>query len=238
MKTKLLIVLILPLLGLSSCIKETIQLNNVSRDVDVERSFAMPLLKASLTFGDFSDQEYDGLEFIGSDTIKLYFIEDISYQDTIDFNGLPFEFNNLTIEYANLYHKSRNMLPLGLRLNLFLFNDTLNQNVDTISFNDQAGGDFLVAPQINSNGLVIEDQVETLSGSLSFDQTTINNLFKRTNRIIIDGVVPETDTLVKVLDYYSIDLDLGISAKIRFTANLDSLTNLFNPFLDTTNYAL
>ncbi|MBN1951236.1 MAG: hypothetical protein JW801_08525 [Bacteroidales bacterium] len=236
MKTKILLILMLPVLALFSCIKETIQLNDVSREIEAERSFAMPLLKTALTFGDFSDQEYDGLEIINTDTVKLYFIEDIGYEDTVDFAGIPFDFKDIIIEYAYLHHSSYNMLPVGLRLSLIMYNDSLGENIDTVAFGD-ATGEFLRPAPNDDNGLAIESQVETIEGSLSFDQGTIDNLFGNTTHLIISGEVPQTDTLIKILDYYTISLNLGISAKIRFTANLDSIADFFNSN-DTSNYAL
>lgn len=226
MKTKILILLILPVLGLTSCIEDRVQLDQVSKEVEVERSIAIPLLKASLTTGDFTGIDYDGLEIISGDTVKLYLLNDTQYGDTLDFGGLPFEFDNLYIDYVRLHHTSRNMLPLGLRLDLYLFNDSIQENIDTISFSDVPGGEFLTVPDVDANGLVIESNVLTEEGALDFDQETMDKLFKNTTHIILNGEVPQTGSIVKILDHYTIDINLGISAKMGFTADLSVLDSL------------
>jgi hypothetical protein len=95
--------------------------------------------------------------------------------------------------------------------------------LDTISFTDDPDGEFIQAPNLSENGLTIEEDVESVSGMVDLDRDALDNLFNAASHIIISAEVPQTDSVVKILDHYSLQLDLGISAHGRYVTDLDSL---------------
>jgi hypothetical protein len=227
MKAKNLIIIGIILPGLISCIEDTVQLDELSTQIEIERSIAIPILKTSLSLEQVGADGYDSFDFLDTgDTIYYYNIEEVSLHDTSEFRGIENNSIELEFDYVNIYHSIINMLPVNLKFNLFLYNEELGTNVDTISFSQPGKEYFIVAPTAyEPNGLIIEDQLEVQTGKVSLDADLMDKLLNNTTHIVIDARIAEHDTLVKILGHYGIDLQLGLEAKGRFIAELDSLLN-------------
>ncbi len=95
------------LIGMAACIEDTIQINDISKDIAVERQQSLPLIKASLTFDDIAGS-YDSLMVMSGDTIYLYLNEDLSFEDTMKMTevGENIEFDFLNIHYEVIPNRS------------------------------------------------------------------------------------------------------------------------------------
>ena len=139
--------------ALISCLKEEIDLDDLSTEVAYERSIAMPLLYGSLGIEDFTDRGYDSLLITDGDTIKLYLIIDLGFSDTLELGDLGQDWE---FEYFNLHHGFTNYLPIGLKLQFYLYDSALTQNLDTI-FLAPPDSTFIKPAPVDGNGLVMED---------------------------------------------------------------------------------
>lgn len=223
MKTSNLLLAMLLVFGLFGCIEDTVQLENLSGDVEVERQIAIPLLQASLVFENLAGDSFDDFELLSNgDTVKLYLVDDISYEDTVEFGELGV---NMDFEYIRIHHSVTNMFPVGLDLRLYLHNTEEGENVDTIWFSGTPGELFLNPAPVDADDLVIEENIETTYGTIELDAETLGNLFNDASHIVIFAEVPQSSEMVKILDRYTLDLDLGLSAKGRYVTSIDSIVN-------------
>jgi len=223
MKAKNLFIAFFILFGLHSCIEDTVQLDELSRDVEMERSISIPLIKTSVSYEDIGGGGWEYTDLLPTgDTIFFYLVEDVSYQDTMDFGGFDID---LDFDYIRIHHKITNKLPLNLFFNLYLYDEEAEQTIDTISFIEPGEDYFIFAPtEFLANGLIDEDQLETREGTVELNAGLLDNLFNNTSHIVINAEVAEQDTIVKILGHYGIDMELGFSARGRIITNLDSLT--------------
>ena len=222
MKAKNLFIVMIILFGLHSCIEDTVQLDELSKEVEMERSISIPLIKTSVSYEDIGGGGWEYTDLLPTgDTIYFYLVEDVSFQDTMEFGGIDFD---LDFDFIRIHHTITNMLPLNLFFNLYLYSEEIGQTIDTVSFIEPGEEYFIIAPTVFlDNGLIDEDQLETREGTIELDAELLDNLFNNTSHIILDAEVAEHDTLVKILGHYGIDMELGISARGRLIADLDSL---------------
>jgi len=220
MKLKNLFLLIPILIGPLACIEETVQLENISKDIEIERQIALPLVKGDLVIGDLVEGEADSSIFTNGDTIYFYTVDDISLQDTVEFGGIGI---NMDFDFLNIYHTITNMIPIDLDLNLYLYDQLIGSNIDTIFFNTIPGEYLINAPPVDNDGLVIEDAVETRYDAIELDAATLDNLLNRTSHLIILARVPSTGTVIKILKHYNLEFALGLSARGRYVTSLDSI---------------
>lgn len=220
MKSGNLLLLCMLLLALGGCLKEELDLDNLSTEVAFERSIAMPLIYSSLHIEDFTDGSWDSLIITDGDTIKLYLIIDLDFSDTIELGDLG---KNMEFEYLYLYHGFTNSLPIGLDIQLILFDSVLSRNLDTIYLNDNHSELFLEPAVVDGNGMVIEDLVSEQKGMTEFESSALDYLQNEATHLIFDGVIPNTGGMVKILDYFSLDLRMGIEAKGTYVTDLDSI---------------
>ncbi len=220
MKMSKLLLLALLFSSLVACIKEEIDFDNLSGEIELERDIAMPLMHGSLQFEDFSDRDYDSLLIIDNDTIKLYLVENIGFTDTLPMTDLG---TDIVFEFMNLHYEFINQLPVGLDIQFYLFDSIQSQNIDTIFLSDIPGKLFLDPAPVDNNGIVIDDQVVTTTGFVSFDEEKLDRFFNETTHLIFDAIVPSTGGYVKILDYYSLDFRLGIEARGTWVTDLDSI---------------
>jgi hypothetical protein len=73
------------------------------------------------------------------------------------------------------------------------------------------------------NGLVIEDQVITENSFIGLDETATDNLFHKATHLVINAQVPSTGSFVKILEYYRLEIQLGVHFKGRYVASTDSI---------------
>ncbi len=218
-KSNLLLFLAL-LFAFGACLKDEIDLDELSTDVAYQRSIAMPLVYGSLGIEDFTDSGYDSLLIVDGDTTKLYLIFDLGYTDTIPLGDLG---QNMEFEYLYLHHGFTNSLPIGLDVQFYLYDSILAQNLDTIFLTDDPDVDFVLPAEIDGNGLVIEDLVVEQRGYKALESTTLDYLHNGATHLILDAVVPNTGGMVKILDHYALDFKLGIEALGTYTTDLDSI---------------
>lgn len=209
------------LIGMAACIEDTIQINDISKDIAVERQQSLPLIKASLTFDDIAGS-YDSLMVMSGDTIYLYLNEDLSFEDTMKMTEVG---ENIEFDFLNIHYEVTNMFPIGLYAQIFLYDSLQNQNVDTIWFSENPGELFINPAPVDGNGLAIIDQVVTNNSYIGLDQDVFDNLFGNTTHLIINAVVPSTGDFIKVLREDRLNMDLGIEFRGRFITSIDSLFN-------------
>jgi hypothetical protein len=123
------------LLGVISCIEDTIQVENISKDVAIERQISIPLVKTEVTFENIAGS-YDSLIIDVGDTIYLYLNQDLGFQDTMKMTDMG---ENIEFEFLNLHFKVTNMFPVGLDVMIFMYDSILDANLDTIWFSEVPG---------------------------------------------------------------------------------------------------
>ena len=202
-----------------SCVKDEFDLSDVSKDVKLERELAIPLVKGEFVFEDITDESWDSLIFEGGDTIKLYLIDGIEQTDTMPMGD---ELENMTFEYLNLHHTFTNMFPIGVDVQIYLHDSLSGQNIDTVYLSENHDEYLLPAAPVDTNGLVLEDQVQTRTNVASLDASTLSNLTDRTTHMIFYVYVPPTTGYVKIIDRYSLSMKIGIEAKGEYITTLDS----------------
>lgn len=206
--------------ALVSCLKDEIDLDDLSKEVEIERSIAVPLIYGSLDVDDFTDEGWDSLLITDGDTIKLYLIEDLEFSDTLALGDLG---QDLVFEYLYLHHGFTNYLPLGLDIRFYLYDSLISQNIDTITLVEPPDTIFLSPAETDENGLVIEELVVEQRDYVDFDPASLDYLQNDATHIIFDAIVPSTGGLVKILDHYTLDFRLGIEAEAIYVTHLDSI---------------
>ena len=219
MKLKYFLPAMLIALSLLACVDEDIELKDLSKKVGFERELAIPLVYGSLVFEEIAGDSFDSLLISGGDTIKLYLVDDISYEDTVSLAGVG---ENMDFEYVYLHHEFTNMFPVGLNVQFYLYDSIQASNIDTIYFSGSPNELFLPAAPIDDDGLVIEDAVETSIGVIRLEDEILNTLFTQATHIIVAAEVPPTSGLVKILDHFSLDLKLGLETKGYYEPELES----------------
>jgi hypothetical protein len=209
------------LLAFAACIEDTIQLNDISKDIAIERQHAMPLIKTSLTFENLAGS-YDSIMFYMGDTIFLYLNDDIGFSDTMKMSDMG---ENIEFDFFNLHYKVTNMFPIGLDMKIYLYDSLLAQNIDTIWFSEIPGELFIEPAPVDENDLAILDQVVTTDSYIGLDQGIFDNLFGNTTHLIIDAVVPSTGGFIKILKDDRLNMDIGIEFRGRYVTSIDSLFN-------------
>jgi hypothetical protein len=209
------------LLALAACIEETIQVENLSKDIAYERQIAIPVLKAALTFEEIAG-DYDSLIIGVGDTIFLYLNQDIGFHDTMNMT----EFGDaIDFELLNVHYEITNMFPVGLDMKIYLYDSVTALNIDTIWFSETPGDLFIEPAPVDENGLAIIDEVQTTNSFIALDEGIFSNLFGNTTQLILDATVPSTGGFIKVLKVDRLDMNLGIEARGRFVTSIDSLFN-------------
>lgn len=192
-----------------SCKREELDIDKLSKTVEVERSFAMPLVYGELLLSDLMGESTDTIITIEGDTL---------FQDTIDLT-LPEETKDFTVEYLNLPYHAKNYLPLGANIMLISFDSVTNTVLDTIKFAQT--GLFLTPAQLDEDGYVIEDLVFEKIDSISVNKTTAENLFKVATHLIIDArLLSDTTRILPINESQRIWLKIGLSAKITYHTKL------------------
>ncbi len=223
MKFLRLLPIMILLLGVISCIEDTIQVENISKDVAIERQISIPLVKTEVTFENIAGS-YDSLIIDVGDTIYLYLNQDLGFQDTMKMTDMG---ENIEFEFLNLHYKVTNMFPVGLDVKIFMYDSILDANLDTIWFSEVPGELFINPAPVDGNGLAIVDQVETTNSYVGLDQENFDNLFNGTTHLLVDATIPSTGGFIKVLKYHRLYMNLGIEARGRYITSLDSLFNDF-----------
>ncbi len=203
--------LLLLIFSVITCIEDTIQLEDVSPEMNVTKELAFPAINISLKFDDIAGHGYDSLIFRSGDTIFLYLLEDIRLEDTIELGGIG---ENMEFVFLNLHYKITNYFPVGLDLKLYLYDDATGQNIDTIWFSDP--NELFIDPAPSDvNGLAIDDQVVTDSSYIALSQNVLDNLFNETTQLVLFIEVPSTGGFVKVLNTSRLNIHFGIDVQWR-----------------------
>jgi hypothetical protein len=128
----------------------------------------------------------------------------------------------MSFDYLNLHHTFTNMFPVGVDVQIYLHDSIARQNIDTIYLVSEPGEYLLPPAPVDEDGLVIEEQVQTITSVVALDAATLANLTDRTSHIVLFIHVPPTDGFVKILDHYLLSLKIGIEAKGEYITDLDS----------------
>jgi hypothetical protein len=206
-------------LGLISCVDEEMSMSDLSKQIGMEREIAIPLIRGSLSFEDITGTTFDSLLISNGDTIKLYLVQDIGFDDTLAIGDLG---ENMDFEYIYLHHRFTNMFPVGLDLNFYLYDSIQAANIDTIFFSSGPGELFLPPAPVDNDGMVVLDEVVTNIGVIVLEDNVLDNLFTRATHLVIVAEVPSTSGFVKILDSFSLSMKMGIEAKGYFETDLDS----------------
>jgi hypothetical protein len=207
-------------IAFAACLKEEIDMDNLDTEVAVPRSITLPLVYGSLYFDDFTTQQYDSLIVSQGDTIWLYVVNDFNVSDTLEIGDLG---ENMDFEYLDLHHGFANSLPIGMRMHIILYDSIHASILDTIYLADHPDSLFIEPAEVNSEGLVIEDQVVEQIGVVSLDDQQLDLLENEATHLIFNAVVPRTGNLVKILEYYSLDFRIGMAGGGIYRTDLDSL---------------
>ncbi len=202
-----------------SCAKNELNFSDLSTDVLVKRTLAMPLLKGEIVFEDVVGETFDSIFFNGEDTVKLYLITGYEQTDTLPLGD---QLEGISFEYLNLHHTFTNMFPVGVDVQLYLHDSISKQNIDTILFASNSESLFLPPAPVDEYGLVKEEQVQTITDVVALDAETLDNLTERTTHMVFYVYVPPTDGFVKILDRYLLSFKMGIEAKGEYATDLDS----------------
>jgi len=220
MKTSNLLLILIVIFCFSACLKEEIDLDNLSTEVAIDQQRTLPLIFGSLKIEDFTDEGYDSLIITGQDTIKLYLIEDLEYSERISLHDLGSDFD---FDYLTLYHHFTNSLPLSLDVRFCLYDSLSDQILDTIYLTEDPEELFLDAAECDEDGFVIEENVVEQHGEVSLEGEQMDLLENEATHLLFDAVVPSTGGWVIVLDHYSLDYRIGTSFSGRYITDLDSI---------------
>lgn len=201
-----------------ACIEDTIQLEDISPEINYERQIVLPVLKGSLKFDDLAGHGYDSLIITSGDTIFLYLLEDVLLEDTIELGDMG---QNVEFEFIEIHCKNLNMFPVGLDLRLYLHNDSISENIDTIWFSDTPGELFIQPAPSDANGLAIESAVVADSTIATLDTELIDKLLNEATRLVLFAEVPSTGGFVKILRHHRLYLNIGIKARGTFISDSD-----------------
>lgn len=211
------LLLIFIIAGAFACIEDTIQVEDLSTEIEFEREIALPLLKGSLSFDDFAGHGYDSLIITSGDTIFLYLLENIALEDTVEKNEINIEF-----DYINLYYKITNMFPVGLDMKIYLYDSISGSNIDTVLFSNNPDSLFIQPAPSDANGLTLEDQVTTDIGSISLNENVLYNMFHVATHWVLYASIPSTGGFVKILRTNRFAIKLGVEARGTFINKKDS----------------
>jgi hypothetical protein len=207
--------------GAWACIKDTIQLEDISGDMAYEREISIPVIKGSLTFDDIAGHGYDSLVILQSgDTIFIYLNNDLGFNDTI---AIGEQGENMDFDFINVHYKITNMFPVGLDLRMYLHDSVTNQNMDTIWFSGTPGEIFIKPAPSDINGLTVEDSISTSNSFVALTENFIDDFFNAATHLIVVAEIPSTGGIVKILRNYRLYMQLGIEARGRYVIYQDSI---------------
>lgn len=219
MKLKFFVPAMLISLSFIACVDQELDLKDLSKLVGFERDLTIPLGYGSMTFEDLSGNTFDSLLISDGDTIKLFLVDDISFDDTISLGDLG---ENMDFEYVYLHNEFRNMFPVALNIQLYLHDSIQSTNIDTIYFSGSSDEIFLPAAPVDDNELVIEEDVENNIGVIALEEEILDKLFTQATHIVFAAEVPSTSGFVKILDHYTLDFKLGLETRGYYETDLES----------------
>jgi hypothetical protein len=208
------LLLLFIVLFFASCQKDTLDLTKTSKKYSYEREISMPLVQGNITFNDLLNLDPDTIQIINVlDTLGIYYNLEYNFKDTIK---LSLRKDNITVDFANLNYWFTNQFPIGLDLKIFLC-DSLYTIIDTILFSNDTSEIFLPAAPVDTNGVVILDQVTEKKGVVIISSTTAENLLRNTDQLIMDvHLTANTFSVVKVLENSYLDFRFAVDVKGKY----------------------
>jgi hypothetical protein len=210
---------------MGNCTK--IDLQNISDLVEYNGDISIPVFTTSLDAQDFFDvfftgdsisvDDYDSIKTLIKDDSLFYFYlqgfltefkAELTIDDTLDLNTSD-SVDNVNLDYAFLYFKFRNEMPVNIDAFCYLYDSASNTIYDTLDLG------FLPAAPVDDSGTVILDQVQPHVTITEIDQATLEHFFNDADKLIVHGEVinPSIDSLlvyVEVIKQYTIDLQFAI----------------------------
>ncbi|MGE0089027.1 MAG: hypothetical protein AB7S50_06060 [Bacteroidales bacterium] len=195
----------------SSCLNDLPE--TISSDVEINTALAFPIGETSLELNDISGFDESLLE-INPLTNKPYLF---------DFENIPLDYT-IPFEIGDIYESAEEIVQLIFRLNMYngfpsevrvqlYFLDQNEFPVDSV-FSD--GPLHLNAATANNTGVIIRKTYS--KKDILFNTQRIENL-QYANKIKVyaifstDGIDPD---LVELYDEYTIDVQIGVKANLRF----------------------
>lgn len=145
--------------------------------------------------------------------IPLEFSADLTYRDTIEFEGISDENTMIEVEYANLEYWFENYFPLGFDADLILYDSISKINLDTIKLNTDPANMFLDPAPVDAQGNVVESQVTKHVGVMALDKSTAESLLNEATHFIVEAHLITTNTN---------SARIGAEAKLNFQFSLDA----------------
>ncbi len=208
--TKLLILLgAVIFLMTQGCTRDELNMDKFSRMVKVERDIALPLAHGEMFLKDIiGANTTDSIATINGDTV---------FYDTLN---LSLEMDKLEVDFCELHYVSKNYLPLGFNLRLISYDSITNSILDTILFSNT--GLFMEAAPLDSDGNVIESQVQSKEDVISINSSTADNLLHRATHLIFQAeLFSNTKRIIPLTEKNYIWLDLGIAAHGSYTSEIE-----------------
>jgi hypothetical protein len=191
------------------CKREELDIDKLSKNVEVQRVIVAPLVYGELSLGKLMGESTDTIITIKGDTL---------FQDTISLN-LPDQTQDFTVEYLSLPYHARNYLPVGANLMLITYDSVSNSVLDTIKF--AQSGLFLTPAPLDADGYVIENEVIEKNDSILITKTTAENLLRLATHIIVDArLLCDTTRILPVNESQRIWLKIGINGKLTYHTKL------------------
>lgn len=145
--------------------------------------------------------------------IPLEFSADLSYTDTIPFEGIGEDNSMIEVEKADLVYWFLNYFPLGFDAVLVLHDSISGQDLGTINLSSDPTKMFLEPAPVDSQGNVINDQVTRHDGRISLDKSTAELLLNETTHLIVQANLITTDAS---------SARIGVDAELEFQFSLDA----------------
>ena len=225
------IFLILLVSGLSSCLKDIRELNEVE-SLSYDPSFSVPIGSLDYLLEDimppdslFDYEIPDSLIQAGNlDTMILLYNDDLLFfQPPVGYTACfrePVNFSNLSPQMENLRSAMlktiiRNSLPLSIEVQGYL----LGNNEQIIDSLISTGRMEIPAPLTDENGVVAEPAEATIYAHYNSDKT---DALMDVNEILIymhlDTYVEDRDTL-RVYSWNGLELEIGLRADLTIPVN-------------------
>ncbi len=144
--------------------------------------------------------------------IPLEFSADLTYSDTIEFDGLD-ENTMVEVEYANLEYWFENYFPIGFDADLILYDSISKVNLDTIRLNTDPSNMFLAPAPVDGQGNVIRNEVTRHDGTIEMDKASAESLLNEATHLIVQAHLITTNTNSS---------RIGIDAELLFHFGLDA----------------
>lgn len=216
----------------SGCKQDEINLDEFSNRIRVDRQIAIPLIYGQLKVDDILSRFETSPLLIDGDTVEVVFgvdsinfVEDqeLVFTDTINIrDSANFENTTVEIETAKIHVKFKNYFPIGVNIEILLYDAISETVLDTINLNPEDG--YYIKPSpVNSNGDVLVDEVKEYKDAITIKEQTLENLMHVATHFILNFemeiVDSESVNSVKIPSTSTLDFHFGLEAEGAYVKN-------------------